>query len=70
VTPALGPLFYVKQNEAWTEIGARQISRYKQQQIRESAGEFPLGALPALQQRIDRLRGSGQEHSLRALYRQ
>lgn len=62
----LAPLFFIEQEEGWTELQARQISRYGQQQIREIAVEFLLGATAALDQRVSRQRTATREGSLRA----
>ncbi len=51
----LTPLFYIDQNEGWTEIQALQISRYGQQEISEIAVEYLLGAMAALQTRVNRV---------------
>ena len=50
----LAPLFYIEQDEGWTEIQARQIGRYGQQQIRELSVEYILGALDTVDQRVMR----------------
>lgn len=47
----LAPLFYIEQTEGWTDLQARQITRYRQQQIAQVAVEYLLGALPAVQAR-------------------
>lgn len=54
----LAPLFYIDQNEGWTNIQALQISRYGQQEISEIAVEYLLGAMAALQVRINRVKAS------------
>ncbi len=51
----LAPLFYIDQNEGWTELQALQISRYGQQEISEIAVEYLLGATGALQARVNRV---------------
>ena len=50
----LAPLFYIEQDEGWTEVQARQVGRYGQQQIRELSVEYVLGALDAVDQRVRR----------------
>ena len=50
----LAPLFYIEQDEGWTEIQARQIGRYGQQQIRALSVEYILGALDTVDQRVMR----------------
>lgn len=62
----LAPLFYIEQEEGWTELQARQIGRYGQQQIREIAVEYLLGATAAVDQRVARQRTATRESSLRA----
>ncbi len=62
----LAPLFFIEQEEGWTELQARQIGRYGQQQIREIAVEFLLGATAALDQRVSRQRTATREGSLRS----
>ncbi len=62
----LAPLFYIEQQEGWTEIQARQISRYAQQQIRELSVEYLLGALDTVDQRVARQRSTTLENALRA----
>jgi DNA repair exonuclease SbcCD ATPase subunit len=54
----LAPLFYIDQNEGWSDLQALQISRYGQQEIREIAVEYLLGSSAALQARVDRVKAS------------
>jgi hypothetical protein len=54
----LAPLFYIDQNEGWTNIQALQISRYGQLEISEIAVEYLLGAMEALNGRIGRLKAN------------
>lgn len=61
----LAPLFYIEQQEGWTDIQARQVSRYAQQQIRELSVEYLLGALDAVDQRVARQRTTTLENALR-----
>jgi hypothetical protein len=61
----LAPLFYIEQEEGWTEVQARQIGRYGQQQIREISVEYLLGALDTVDQRVARLRAATLESTLR-----
>lgn len=65
----LAPLFYIEQTEGWTEIQARQIGRYGQQQIRELSVEYLLGALDAVDERVMRQRAATLESTLRATAR-
>lgn len=62
----LAPLFFIEQQEGWTDIQARQVSRYAQQQIRNLSIEYLLGALDAVDQRVARQRMSTLESGLRA----
>jgi hypothetical protein len=52
----LAPLFYIDQNEGWSDLQALQISRYGQQEIREIAVEYLLGSMDVLKARIDRVK--------------
>lgn len=54
----LAPLFYIDQNEGWTDLQALQISRYGQQEIKEIAVEYLLGSTEALKARVDRVKAS------------
>lgn len=48
----LAPLFYIEQDEGWTDLQARQISRYAQIQIAQVAVEYLLGATDAVTARL------------------
>ncbi len=61
----LAPLFYIDQNEGWTNIQSLQISRYGQLEIKEIAVEYLLGATDALNGRIARLRASQRATELK-----
>lgn len=50
----LGPLFFVDQNEGWTELQALQVYRYQLQEVCEAAVEYMLGATSALAARFRR----------------
>jgi hypothetical protein len=65
----LAPLFYIEQEEGWTEIQARQIGRYGQQQIRELSVEYLLGALDTVDRRVMRQRAATLESTLRGTAR-
>jgi hypothetical protein len=65
----LAPLFYIEQEEGWTEIQARQIGRYGQQQIRELSVEYLLGALHTVDERVMRQRAATLESTLRTAAR-
>ncbi len=62
----LAPLFYIEQEEGWTEIQARQIGRYGQQQIRELSVEYLLGAVGAVDQRVASQQANALDNALRA----
>jgi hypothetical protein len=62
----LAPLFYIEQEEGWTEIQARQIGRYGQQQIRELSVEYLLGAVDTVDQRVLRQRAATLDSTLRS----
>ncbi len=61
----LAPLFFIEQKEGWTEIQARQVRRYRQQQIREVAVEFLLGGVHAAEYRVSIQRTITSESALR-----
>jgi AAA domain-containing protein len=65
----LAPLFYIEQGEGWTEIQARQIGRYGQQQIRELSIEYLLGALDTVEKRVMSLRAATLDSTLRTTAR-
>jgi DNA repair exonuclease SbcCD ATPase subunit len=65
----LAPLFYIEQTEGWTEIQARQVGRYAQQQIRELSVEYVLGALDTLDQKVNAQRAAALESGLRSTAR-
>ena len=65
----LAPLFYIEQEEGWTEIQARQIGRYGQQQIRDLSVEYLLGALDTVDRRVMRQRAATLESTLRTAAR-
>lgn len=48
----LAPLFFIDQNEGWTDLFALQVHRYGLQEINEAAVEFLLGAKDALAKRF------------------
>lgn len=61
----LAPLFYIDQDEGWTNIQALQISRYGQLEISEIAVEYLLGATDALKAHIERLKASQRAAELK-----
>ncbi len=52
------PLFYIDQDEGWTDIQSLQVTRYGQQQIGEFAVEYLLGGLDATAARLAQLRSA------------
>lgn len=62
----IAPLFYVEQDEGWTDIQARQISKYAQQQIGQVAVEYLLGATEAIRARVAQQNAIQREAGLRA----
>ena len=61
----LAPLFYVDQNEGWSNLQALQIARYGQQEISEIAVEYLLGALDAIRVRVMRLQADQRARDLK-----
>lgn len=59
------PLFYIDQDEGWTDIQALQITRYGQQQIAETAIEYLLGGTDAISARVERLRRAQETGALK-----
>ena len=50
----LVPLFYIEQQDGWTDLQARQVTRYAQQQIAQISVEYLLGATDAVESRVTR----------------
>jgi hypothetical protein len=50
----LAPLFFIDQNEGWTDLQALQVYRYQIQEVAEAAVEYMLGAHTALEARLRR----------------
>jgi hypothetical protein len=48
----IAPLFFIDQNEGWTDLFALQVHRYGLQEVNEAAVEFLLGAREALAARF------------------
>lgn len=61
----LAPLFYIDQNEGWSDLQTLQISRYGQQEIKEIAVEYLLGSMNILQSRIDRVKAGQRANELK-----
>ena len=61
----LAPLFYIDQDEGWTNIQALQISRYAQQEIAEISVEYLLGAIDGLRARVARQQANQKTLALR-----
>lgn len=49
----LAPLFYIDQNEGWTDLQALQVYRYQLQDVAPAAVEYLLGAQQALRVRFE-----------------
>jgi DNA repair exonuclease SbcCD ATPase subunit len=50
----VAPLFFIDQNEGWTDLQALQVYRYGLQEVAEAAVEYLLGAKGALGLRFER----------------
>ena len=50
----LAPLFYIDQNEGWTDLQALQVHRYGLLEISDVVVEYLLGATTAIGQRVQR----------------
>ena len=61
----LVPLFYIEQQDGWTDLQARQVTRYAQQQIAQISVEYLLGAADAVESRVTRLRALFRDTALR-----
>ncbi len=61
----LAPLFYIDQDEGWTDLQALQVGRYGQQQIAEIALEYLLGATDAINARVGKQLAVLREAALR-----
>ena len=59
------PLFYIEQKHGWTGVQRTQVTRYRQQQIREAALEFHLGAENAIDIRLAKNLAAQREAALR-----
>ena len=62
----IAPLFYIDQNEGWTDLQALQVHRYGLLEISDVAVEYLLGALAAIEQRFDRQTIGANEARLKA----
>ena len=61
----LVPLFYIEQQDGWTDLQARQVTRYAQQQIAQISVEYLLGASDAVESRVTRRRALFRDTALR-----
>ncbi len=59
-------LFYIDQNEGWTDLQALQVHRYGLLEIADVAVEYLLGATAAIQQRFKRQTIAANEARLKA----
>jgi DNA repair exonuclease SbcCD ATPase subunit len=62
----IAPLFFIDQNEGWTDLQSLQVYRYGLQQISEVAVEYLLGATDALAARFARQTAAAREDRLKA----
>lgn len=62
----IAPLFYIDQNEGWTDLQALQVHRYGLLEISSVAVEYLLGATTAIEQRFKRQTISANEARLKA----
>ena len=62
----IAPLFYIDQNEGWTDLQALQVHRYGLLEISDVAVEYLLGATSAIQQRFERQTIAANEARLKA----
>ncbi len=62
----IAPLFYIDQNEGWTNLQALQVHRYGLLEISDVAVEYLLGATAAIGQRFKRQTIAANEDRLKA----
>jgi hypothetical protein len=62
----IAPLFYIDQNEGWTDLQALQVHRYGLLEISDVAVEYLLGATAAIKQRFERQTIAANEARLKA----
>lgn len=62
----IAPLFYIDQNEGWTDLQALQVHRYGLLEISDVAVEYLLGAGAAIEQRFKRQTISANDARLKA----
>jgi hypothetical protein len=62
----IAPLFYIDQNEGWTDLQALQVHRYGLLEISDVAVEYLLGATAAIEQRFKRQTIAATEARLKA----
>ena len=62
----LAPLFYIDQNEGWTDLQALQVYRYGLLEIADVAVEYLLGAREAIEARFGRQTAMAAEARLKA----
>ena len=61
----LMPLFFIEQHDGWADLQARQVTRYRQQQIAQVAFEYLLGATDAVKRRVAVQKARARDLSLR-----
>ena len=62
----IAPLFYIDQNEGWTDLQALQVHRYGLLEISDVAVEYLLGATAAIAERFKRQTTAANEARLKA----
>lgn len=62
----IAPLFYIDQNEGWTDLQALQVHRYGLLEVSDIAVEYLLGAIAAIGQRFERQTVAANEDRLKA----
>lgn len=62
----IAPLFYIDQNEGWTDLQALQVFRYGLLEISDVAVEYLLGATSSIAQRFKRQKASAHAARLKA----
>lgn len=62
----IAPLFYIDQNEGWTDLQALQVHRYGLLDISEVAVEYLLGATAAIGNRLEQEKIAANDDRLKA----
>ena len=61
----LMPLFFIEQHDGWVDLQARQVTRYRQQQIAQVVFEYLLGAIDAVRTRVAGQLAAARDMALR-----